>query len=153
MSSSASNQDISLLVSSYPAHQTRYRSFTLCLLSILESSMSNSLYFSSSSTLTGGGGISTHLGMSDGVCNSSIDTWNTRCTACMESSKWSVNNYLFTYAIISKRPKNFSASLDEGLVVQKNLALMNIQSPTLKSRGGVHHASAGPWYQHCVAVM
>ena len=46
-----------------------------------------------------------------------------------------------------KGPKNFSESLCEGWVVQKNLALTKACCPTVKSGARDHLASAGPWYR------
>ena len=49
--------------------------------------------------------------------------------------------------MMSKGPKNFSASLVEGWVVLKDLALTKACCPTLKSGVSMHWRSAGPWYQ------
>ena len=43
-----------------------------------------------------------------------------------------------------KGPRNFSESLWDGRVVQKNLALMKACSPTVKFRAGDLFASVGP---------
>src|SRR3979490_3413000 len=48
--------------------------------------------------------------------------------------------------MISKGPKNFSASFLVGSIVLKNCALTNVRFPTLKSGAGSNLVSAEIWY-------
>src|ERR1700719_4099766 len=119
----AGNQDVSSSVPSYPVHCTKYRSLQMWHLSILELSTSEILCSKSPSISTRGGGGTIRFGIVFGVTGSSMEMWKTGWTAHMASGSLSMKECEPAFLMISKGPRNFSASFQEGLVVRKYFAL------------------------------
>jgi len=74
--------------------------------------------------MTGGGGVWTRYRMVFRMEGSSIDTWKMGWTARILSGKWRVQDKGPAWAMMLNGPRYFSDSFFEGLVVQKNFALM-----------------------------
>src|SRR5882724_5109773 len=76
------------------------------------------------------------------VAGSSMEMWNTGCTAQRLSRSRSVMEWVPGRARISYSPRNFSASFLDGRVVQKNWVLMYAWLPILNSGAGSRLESA-----------
>src|SRR5882724_5720871 len=146
-SSEARIHEVSSSVSSYPVQRMRYNSLQVRRrLSILESSISEISKTGSSSTAIGRGGGWMQSGIGFGVAGSSMEMWNTGCTAWRLSRSRSVMEWVPGHARISYGPRNFSVSFLEGHVVRKNCALMYAWLPIFNSGAGSHLESAGTRY-------
>src|SRR3984893_14424367 len=113
----AGSQDVSSLVPSYLVHCTKYRSLQMWRLSILESSTLEILCSKSLSISTGGGRGTIQFGIVFRVMGSSMEMWKMGWTACMASGSQSTKECEPAFPMISKGPRNFSASFWEGLVI------------------------------------
>ena len=79
-------------VSSYPSQITLYRSLHACRRSILESTIREISYSGSPSIMTGAGAGCILLEKVLDVAGSSMDTWKTGWTECMDSGRQRVND-------------------------------------------------------------
>ena len=84
-------------VSSYPSQITLYRSLYACWRLILESTIWEILYSGSPSIMTGVGASCILLEKVLDVVGSSMDTWKTGWTECMDSGRWRVNDRVSIY--------------------------------------------------------
>ena len=73
-----------------------------------------------------------------------METWKTGWTPWKVSGSQRVKEWVPAFTRISKGPRNLLESLQDGRVVQKNLALMKACSPTVKFGTGDLFALAGP---------
>src|SRR6266481_2689367 len=87
---------------------------------IFESRISDISNLGSSLTKMGGGGGWTQSGIGFGNADSSMETWNTGCTARKLSGSHRVTEWVPGCTRISYGPRNLSESFLDGQVVRKN---------------------------------